>query len=247
MRATIKKRWFFLLVLWWLFGNSVPAWCDPVKPQGTTAHTTTIQIRHPDPAKLKAFREDPAFQYTRDIRPAASFWSRFWFKVGRFIDKILGAKSYGSFWRYFIYALGIGITGYVVLKLFRVDFVGLFNRRSTAVAIPYETYRENIHEINFQQLIAEAEEQGDYRRAVRLYYLSILKNLTDNELIDWRPAKTNRSYVAEIASAGLRRAFANITSSFEYVWYGNAALNEARFKDLREHFQEFSRLIKAQT
>lgn len=211
-------------------------------PDNTPA---TVQLRTPDYGRLKARRQERAFQYQLDVKltPSLTFWDRFWQKVGRYLSKVGKAKSYDSFWKYVMYALVAGLAVFVILKLLQVDFTGLFGRKAVAVEVPYATYAENIHEINFAALIEEAENQGDYRRAVRLYYLSILKNLTDKAFIEWAPAKTNHSYITELQRPDLRPPFEHITRLFEYVWYGGTALTASRFQAIRVSFQEFNQTV----
>ncbi|WP_207434167.1 DUF4129 domain-containing protein [Sabulibacter ruber] len=214
-----------------------------VPAQKETAAYQPLQIRYPDPQKIQELRESRDFQYQQDVRPDMSFWERFWRRVGRYISEVLQAQSYDSFWKYVLYALAIGITVFVVLKLMQVDFTGLFGRKSTSAPITFDTYRENIHEIDFAKLIEEAEAQGDYRRAIRLHYLRTLKSLTDLGLISWKPGKTNRSYVNELSQSSLRRPFEHITQLFEYVWYGGSSLDGQKFEAVRRSFLEFNQSL----
>ncbi|MGV3540551.1 MAG: DUF4129 domain-containing protein [Rufibacter sp.] len=202
-----------------------------------------LVVRTPDPQKLKELQETRDFLYRQDVRPDMSWWQRFWMRVGNFLNKIFSGTSYDGFWKYVLYAFAIGVTVFVILKLLQVDFVGLFGRKPAPMAMSYETYRENIHEIDFQAMIEEAEAQGDYKRAIRLYYLKTLKRLTDAGVIDWRPGKTNRSYVSEIKEQGVRASFGQVTSLFEYVWYGGSAIDEPRFAAVRQRFQEFDQKL----
>lgn len=107
-----------------------------------------------------------------------------------------------------------------MLKLLRIEFTGLFGKKARPFTVPYETHAENIHELNFNALLDEAVRQQDYRRAIRLYYLRALKQLSDKALIDWQPGKTNHRYIRELQAQALRLDFEKITALFEYVWYG---------------------------
>ncbi|WP_210463211.1 DUF4129 domain-containing protein [Rufibacter roseolus] len=207
------------------------------------AAVAPLQLRYPDAKKLQELRENKDFQYQQDIRPDMSFWERFWRRVGDFLNSLLGKTSYNGFWKYVLYAIAIATTVFVILKLFQVDFSGLFGRKPAAAALSYETYRENIHEIDFAALLEEAEAQGDYRRAIRLYYLRTLKTLTDGGFIDWRPGKTNWSYVHELQNSPLQKPFERVTQLFEYVWYGGSAVDEQKFLAVRNSFQQFNQSL----
>lgn len=232
----------FFLSLFFMFLFSGICWASPNVAAAPVA-PAPLEVRYPNAQKLKELRAGNEFQYGQDVRPDLSFWQRFWQRVGDFINRVLEAKSFQSVWKYVLYAFAIGITLFVVLKLFQVDFTGLFRRKAAPGALAYETYRENIHEIDFKTLIEEAEGQEDYRRALRLHYLSTLKHLTDRELIHWTPGKTNRSYVSELKNPSLKQPFSQITQLFEYVWYGGSALDATRFQTVRQSFQEFNRSL----
>ncbi|GGK87084.1 DUF4129 domain-containing protein [Rufibacter glacialis] len=234
MRSTIL---IFLLLFW---GSFLAFATGAVVPVPSSAAPPRLEVRHPNPQRLQALREKREFQYQQDVRPDRSLWERFWRRIGKFLSNLLAGTSYQGFWKYVVYAIAIGTTVFVVLKLLQVDFTGLLGRKAAPAALAYETYRENIHEIDFQTLLEEAEAQGDYRRAVRLHYLRTLKALTDQGLIDWRPGKTNRSYVSEIPQGPYRKPFERLTQSFEYVWYGGAGVDQPTFEAVRRLFHDFN-------
>ena len=210
------------------------------------AENQPVKVRYIDAEKLRDFQEDRDFQYGHDVKPAFTFWERFKQRIKQTLYDLLSAPSYDHFWKYVLYAFAIGVTVFVVLKLLQVDFTGLFGKQATKNQLAYDTFEENIHEMDFQALIEEAVLQKDFRKAIRLSYLSTLKQLTDRELINWSPGKTNRSYVTELRNPGMRQRFENITGTFEYVWYGGTALTETNFTATRQAFQDFNLQIKQQ-
>ncbi len=245
-KTNSKPVRFLFPLLFFLLGCSCVGWAVPeTAPPAVPGHAQPLKLRMPDPAKLKALQEDKAFHYQQDLKPDLSAWERFWQRVGRYLNNVTAARSFNVFWKYFLYAFALGVTVFVVLKLLQVDLVGLFGRKAVPVALAYDTYRENIHEIDFAALIEEAEAQGDYRRAIRLHYLQTLKRLTDQGFIHWKPGKTNRSYVTEIRDHALRQSFAHVTGLFEYVWYGGSALDEAHFQTVRASFLTFTHTLRA--
>jgi hypothetical protein len=109
---------------------------------------------------------------------------------------------------------------FVVLKLMQVDITRAFGRSPRQGPLPYDATTEDIHALNFDAALAEAESAGNYRLAVRLGYLQVLKQLTDLGLIRWQPDKTNHDYLYELPTGPLATAFRQVTQQFEYVWYG---------------------------
>jgi len=98
--------------------------------------------------------------------------------------------------------------------------------------------------VDFATRLAEAEAAGNWRLAVRLGYLQLLKTLSDNALINWQPDKTNHAYLAELPLAGtLRVDFREITRQFEFVWYGELALSGPLYERVRAGQRAFQTLV----
>ena len=85
---------------------------------------------------------------------------------------------------------------------------------------------------------------GNFRLAVRLQYLQVLKKLSDKGYIDWRINKTNTDYVDEIKSKSFSGMFTRLTFDFEYVWYGEKQVNQEEFFEIRQQFQQFNKQVE---
>jgi len=99
----------------------------------------------------------------------------------------------------------------------------------------------DIRELDTQTLLSKARAEGDYRLAVRLLFLEQLKRLTERNLIDWQPYKTNYDYLAELEGKAILDRFQKLTLAYEYVWYGGFELDEGRFEELEQQFRAFLR------
>ncbi|WP_370726239.1 DUF4129 domain-containing protein [Fibrella aquatica] len=198
---------------------------------------TPVGVRSVDADKLRDIQTDRAYQYGDDVPPTASPWQRFlswfWYKVG----ELLRTKAYRSVGQYVLLA---GIAGLVIWLLYKAEVLAnLFPGRAKHTGLGYETVDENIHQINFSDRINEAVEKRNYRLAIRLLYLQTLKELTDSGLIRWQPDKTNRQYAYELTGNPKRLPFEQLTTLFEYAWYGDFPVDETRFSSIREQFQQF--------
>ena len=91
--------------------------------------------------------------------------------------------------------------------------------------------------------LAEAEAAGNYRLALRLGYLQLLKLLSDQNLIRWQPDKTNHAYLAELPGEHLRAPFRELTRQFEYVWYGELPLPAGLYQQARAGQQGFRQAL----
>jgi hypothetical protein len=103
----------------------------------------------------------------------------------------------------------------------------------------------DISELDTENLIQKAHSAGDYKLAIRLYFLDLLKKLNENGVIIWTKDKTNRDYLSELFSKGyhfddVRR----LTLAYERVWYGEHIPTEERYHELKNEFQEMNQKFK---
>ncbi|AWM33183.1 hypothetical protein DDQ68_10575 [Hymenobacter nivis] len=194
---------------------------------------TPLPARRPDAARLRGLRSQRDFDYAEAV-PHLSAWDLFWARLWQRVQNWLQQRSYTHFWRWVFYALFVAAGVFVVLKLLQVDLTGVFGRGPRRPPLAYDAAAENIHAVDFPARLAEAEATGNFRLAVRLGYLQLLKQLADGGFIDWQPNKTNHAYLAELPAQGpLRADFREITRQFEYVWYGELGLTAGQYAHVR--------------
>lgn len=198
-------------------------------------------LRALDAGRLRELRGQREFQY---VEPELeednnSAWSQFWWKLWQWLRELFSGPGYEHGGRYAVYALFGGAFLYALLRLLRLDLTGLLGRRARAVPLPYEAAPEDIHGVNFAGALAEAETAGNYRLAVRLGYLLVLRHLTERGLIRWQPDKTNHEYLLELAGTPWAAGFRELTRQFELVWYGELPLPPAAYPALRDTRQAF--------
>ena len=223
------------------FNSSLQAEIDSLLLQKSENYP--VETRSFDEDKLQNYLDDPAFYYDRPP-PRPGFFQRLlaWF-FKKENSSVL--KTLEFLWYYGKFVIMILVLIYVVQKLLNANFETLFMKKPKQQRLDYQVLEENIHELNFDQLIAEAVEKRHFRRAIRLFYLKNLKAMTDKELIHWRPYKTNYDYQLELTqtNTALSQPFSRLTYLFNHVWYGNFALNEELFQDAKAQFLEFERLL----
>lgn len=110
--------------------------------------------------------------------------------------------------------------------------------------IDIERIEENMHEIELSDPIQIAIQQGEYDTAIRLYYISILKELSLKKFIKWKKDKTNRDYYNELSGNTIQSPFSRMTNIYERIWYGKKSLQLADFKNLEGNFQQVIDTIK---
>lgn len=193
-----------------------------------------LTVRYAAADKLRDFQNSREYQYDYEAKPAENPLLQFWYWFLRKLGEFFVSKSYLNFWQYVILA---ALGGLVVWLLAKAQVLGfLFAKKSESLPLDYDTLTEDIHAIDFAGSIEQAIEARNFRLAVRLLYLQTLKRLTDAGRITWKPDKTNRHYVQEMKSVG----FEQLTTQFEYVWYGDFPVDERRFSAIRDEFKRFS-------
>lgn len=243
MKVIIKNRLMGWLLLILLTGFSaaaqlpLPSAKDTVRAQPAPDDRSSIRVRRPAADRIEEYRKNRDYQYGTDLKPATNLWSKFWSWFWQKVSSFLRSNSYQNFWQYVFLVMAAGLAIWLLIKAEILGFI--FSKKTQSVALNYETLTENIHEIDFDQQINGAIDQRNYRLAVRLLYLQTLKHLSNRNLIDWKPNKTNRSYVYELAQSPLKPDFEHLTTQFEYIWYGDFPITEERFKPLQESFERF--------
>lgn len=103
---------------------------------------------------------------------------------------------------------------------------------------------ERIHELSLDDLLAQAVNNGNFRLALRINFLIIIKLMTQGKTIKWKKDKTNWEYHREIKNRALADQFKEVIINFEGFWYGEHPLSETNYQyadrlysGLRDHLK----------
>jgi len=206
----------------------------------TVEHT----LRSIDTTTLTRYKNDPAFNYSEQVVPVG-WWEIFKQWLNEFLQRLFSSRGSAIAFKWFIILVGVTALLLLIYKLAGMDLMHIFTKKQAAQMPEQDTAAENIHIIDFNEEIRAAIEKGNFRLAVRLLYLQSLKILTDKQLIDWQPDKTNQRYIDELNEAVYQAHFAHLTGQFEYIWYGGFSVREADFGRIRQDFITFNQSVKA--
>lgn len=119
--------------------------------------------------------------------------------------------------------------------------IGIFRKKDTAAPGDNMTDEipEDIFAINYQREIDKAALQGNYRLAVRLMYLRLLKKLADKNIIQYKQDKTNFDYLLHLHPTKYYTHFFRLTRHYEYSWYGHFDVEENAYKIIKNEFNQF--------
>lgn len=206
--------------------------------------TSDVVLKQIDKAKIENYQLDRDFLYDRVPPPAEDWWEAFKRMFWEWFSEMFEQSGISFAWDYLKWIFLAAIIVFIVLRIFKTNLRGLFQSKSATNKVHFITEDEDIHDINFDDKITKSIEQKNYKEAIRLSYLRILKQLTDKELIAWKVDKTNLDYVLEIKNKSLKGEFEKTSILFEYIWYGEFELGESTFN---EAFIEFNKLTKKLT
>ena len=215
------------------------------------ADTSRIDTREFQELKEKYQGDD--FIYDRTIENSG-WWTRFKQWLSDLFKDLFNLNSAGQASRMTDVALkiaGVIIFLLVIYFIFRAvmndEGTWVFGKSSDKKIIPVTDIETNIHTTDFRELIADAEKEGNYRLAIRYYYLWLLKTLTHAEMIAYDVEKTNSDYFNEIASKEIKDEFSYLSYLYNYIWYGEFDVNEQQFTKAKTAFNKFINSLKAWT
>lgn len=183
----------------------------------------------------------PEFSYETKSKGKSS-WDRFWDAVRRFFDRLFsfgnkttGTTAFDIFMKVLAFSVIALVVYFIVRIILKKEGMWIFGRSRKKTGVQDIT-EEDIHQMDFRQLIQETKTTQDYRLAVRYYYLWLLKKMSNNEIIDWHWDKTNSDYVYEIKNTTLRKDFEYLSYLYDYSWYGDFPLDAAAFAKAENAF-----------
>lgn len=211
--------------------------------------TSLVVKRHFDNLKEQYTGED--FIYERTIE-SSGWWTRFkqwlsdWFKD---FFRIKSKSQASNITDVAIKIAGVIIFLLVIYFIFKAvmndEGTWIFGKSSDKNIIPVTDIEANIQATDFKNLIVSAENENNYRLAIRYYYLWLLKGLTNAEIIEYDVEKTNSDYRNEIVSNDIKNKFSYTSYLYNYIWYGEFDVDEKQFSKAKSAFINFLKDIKA--
>ncbi len=79
-------------------------------------------------------------------------------------------------------------------------------------------------------MLEKALANEDYRKAIRIYFIFIMKDLSQKGWIVWQKKKTNLLYLREMKGRPHFEEFKKVVSIYEVVWYGEREITKADYE-----------------
>ena len=178
--------------------------------------------------------------------------ARLWRKISAWLASLLPnrtmplndeqAKRMSPVARIIIYALLLGVTVFAAWRVWPLLRRNRLGRKLNQTKGPRVVLGETLAPgQTAADLFSEAENlalQGELRAAIRQGYIALLCELGDRKTIRLEQHKTNRDYLRDVAGEpALYQPMRQLTSRFEYHWYGLAPAQQSDWDEFRQVYQ----------
>jgi hypothetical protein len=89
----------------------------------------------------------------------------------------------------------------------------------------------------YEKDIEDAEKAGNYKLAVRLNFLRLIKTLNQQGFIVFEEGTSNSTYLLQMHKRGMHKAFAQPLRTFNYVWFGNYDITQEQYNQYKAEVQ----------
>lgn len=146
-------------------------------------------------------------------------------------------------WTIYLTYILVGIVLVVVIYLL---FFNKKSNKNTKIAVaPLEEMPIEKPFNELDHLLSKSIEEGNYREAVRIYFIYIIKTLREKGWITWEKKKTNTAYLFELRNRKQYNLFSHVTLIFEIVWYGKREIDQQKFNEIKPQFEELLKSIQS--
>ncbi len=148
-----------------------------------------------------------------------------------------------TFFKYLFFTLSILGLILVILKIIKNQRI----YKKIPIANKVKNIEQTIDEVeetDLEALLSESIKSNNYKLSIRIYYLIVLKVLSEKSLIKWKKDKTNKMYERELRKTHFHLDFKRITLEFEKAWFSNIELTKEEYQHIEPKFQNFISNIK---
>lgn len=209
------------------------------KVQIVVLDSSSINIKVIPLKVVKELKKNPAYNYMENAAPPQTLWDKFLDWFWKKVEALFGNKAGNLTIQIILYSLSIAALVFIIVLLFKNNARALFYGKSASAKLDFVLSEENIHEIDFDKRIDDEVQKRDFRKAVRFYFLKIIKELHKQSFITWKQDKTNADYLKELNNSQHYHQFKELSKLYEYIWYGDFKLNEPDFMQVIKKFDQF--------
>jgi len=238
---------FLLVILGWLFLVTKGTAQDEVLSPSEAFKETEISPRSFNESDWKEITKDIDYTTTtndkknvdEDVGDEPGGHTSIWDFPSRKKD---GAA--GQIWNVIIKATFVLML--VILAVFIISSIikgeNIFKKQKKVpkgASFTIEEIEDKLAESDLEKFIREAEAAGKYPLAIRLFYLSIIKELSQKRIIRYKKNKTNHNYISKVDDTTFGSDFREATRLFERIWYGQSEFTQTDYQVIKPRFQKW--------
>ncbi|MDQ2752451.1 MAG: DUF4129 domain-containing protein [Bacteroidota bacterium] len=154
-----------------------------------------------------------------------------------FKEEESGKEWYFQPWFFrMVWVLIISIFLAAVVYFLLSNKISLFSKNAAKTNRGEATIEEDVFNLNYEKLLQKYTDEKNYRFAVRVLYLQLLKLLSERGLIAYQPQFTNAQYLQQLQPSPLYQNFYTVTKHYEYIWYGEFGVTDNTFQTVKSDF-----------
>ena len=193
-------------------------------------------------------------EYLKPKPPEENFLQRTWRKIKEWLNEMFpkpdidpnstveGLGSIAEVVKYAIYALIIGMIGFLIYKFLPL-LLDKYKAREKRDRSERVILGEKLaSDATAQSLFTDAEDlarTGDLRGAIRKGYIALLVELDDRKILRLSKHKTNRDYLRDVRERReLYSSLNDLTNNFERHWYGVEKADETDWEEFRTSYKQ---------
>ncbi|MBO6585865.1 MAG: DUF4129 domain-containing protein [Gracilimonas sp.] len=201
--------------------------------------SSKVYVRTVEPSTLDSLTNEDVFAYNEEAENPETLWSR----IQRWFIQLL-QWIFSSPWasitvRVIFFAIFGAILFALINHMLGGNLTSSFSRKKTGQSLAMNIRESELSKTNYEEMLQAALAESRYRDAVRILYLKALQQLNENELISWKPDKTNHDYLRELGSHPAGNYFNKLTTYYEYVEYGDFNIEQAGYETVESVYQQF--------
>lgn len=156
--------------------------------------------------------------------------------------KIMNPELLESILQVVGYGIGLAILAGLIYAIYSFK-INKRPRKDTLIPTDEEEDTESIenadelYKIDFQRKIKQAEDNTNYRLAIRYYFLWVLQDLSRRGLIKYEKNKTNRQYAEDLKNHKKGVGFQTAAKYYNFVWYGEYSVPVSTYEKIVSHFK----------
>lgn len=206
------------------------------------ADSSIVSVPETEQVLLEEYRQDKAFQYQRTSIDTFSIWMKLKSLFQRFSEDI--AFVIGGLPVLFRILLWGAIVILLVVVFTKSSLYRVYASKKKIQSPDFNIRQPYEEGVDTDSLILDAEEQQQFRLAIRYRFLRIVEHLDETNLIVYSREKTNSHYLEELKrNTSLADNFLQLVNIYNMVWYG---IHEIDRRTYEIHQKKFLTFLHAQ-